>query len=338
MNPAQHLRRSTGRSFAILQTAWREAAYLGDHIITLDHLLLGLLMAGGPAAELLARHGARLEPLRQAVRERDQADLQALGIEPRPRPLRSRRGIDELHHGVTGDIEMSPAVESAMRAPARRFDEHGLLRRLLDHPSGGPVEALRLAGVDLEALRRDLALSGRVPVDHNHRTDPIPGLLDGLPETTVCTTRFLPVDLEHVYRAASEATLVRRWFQWDASAEVAGVDVLRTTRRVRRGSGVTELRRVIDDRSTGHADVAWQELQVSGLVDHDPRGFYLHLDLTEAPGGTLVRLTRGFRGYGRLGGLMRRLGAALTPLTTAYTVQNLALVAVEAARGGEPAA
>ena len=57
MNRIQRLFMGTGSNMGIIVTAWREALLAGVQEVTPDHLLTALAVSGGPAAELLARHG-----------------------------------------------------------------------------------------------------------------------------------------------------------------------------------------------------------------------------------------------------------------------------------------
>ncbi|WP_409484141.1 Clp protease N-terminal domain-containing protein [Arsenicicoccus dermatophilus] len=325
MSLASRLTASTGRSFTIQNTAWREAARHGSREVTLDHLLIALLVSGGPAAELLARNGARLHVLRRAAlrparddRHRPDAG-RTHGATRRPRDPR---------RGAAGDIAVSPAVEQALKLVP--FTELRLLAHLLEHPSGTPAEALRHAGVYVEGVLEAAHAEADRPVEGFTSCPPVPGLLDGLAESTTSTARFVPVPIDDVWRAVCDAATVTRWFGWHEDVTILDEATLRTSGA--RGVPALELRRVRCElgRLDGVDTVAWQEFTPPSQGG-DPRGAYVHLALTPTAGGTHVRLTRGLRGHGPMGGVFRRIGAALTPLSTATMLQDLALVADELA-------
>ncbi|MFF0973714.1 UNVERIFIED_CONTAM: Clp protease N-terminal domain-containing protein, partial [Kocuria sp. CPCC 205295] len=50
-----------------LMAGWREAVRAREPYIDLDHLLIGLIAAGGPAAKALAQHGLTLNSARTAA-------------------------------------------------------------------------------------------------------------------------------------------------------------------------------------------------------------------------------------------------------------------------------
>ena len=60
--------RFSKRTTIILEAAAQEARSLGEREIDVHHLLLGVLREGGPAAQLLERHGATRGLLRHAIR------------------------------------------------------------------------------------------------------------------------------------------------------------------------------------------------------------------------------------------------------------------------------
>ncbi|GAA1397658.1 Clp protease N-terminal domain-containing protein [Luteococcus peritonei] len=318
------LRLALPRTFTLLTTAWHEAQAADAQRITLDHLLLSLLAAGGPASELLARHGATLPSLRAAIRGREVDDLATLGITPpAPRPRRSLRETV----AAPRELVLDPEVERLLNALPLRWGEQEMLRQLLEHPSGGPAVALDKAGVDVAALRQEAAGPGAFATGHE-RTAPVPGLLDGQPESTTVVERFLPVAYPLACRVVREPALMAQWGPYGPEAEASGEVVLPPAAQQERAraKGFTQaLHRVVDESTPDRTTVAWQERWTGD--DKEQHGFYLHLVLTPAPGGTRLRLTRGAPGFGRLGGLFRRLSALLTPLSTGHLVHGIATVA-----------
>lgn len=314
----QKVRMAVPRLFAVTNAGWREAELSGRDAVTLDDLLVALLAIGGPAAELLARHGATVDAVRQGAAEREDDDLASLGIDSSVRPNRVRRTLAELFVSPR-EYEQTPQVQAFVESLPVTADEYEIVRRLLDHGSGAPAEALARAGVDVEGLRRELDTAA-APVAKHHRVSPVPGLLDGLGQRAVAVERFLPVPLDQVASAMDNAERVQRWFQvGDASTvTLEGDELVVSSRR-----GSLALRKVVDEQGEdGSRTIVWQAF-TDPAPQGDPRGFYWHAHLAPVEGGTRLRLTRGFRAYGRLGRLASGLGATLAALSTSGLVQGL---------------
>ena len=139
------------------------------------------------------------------------------------------------------------------------------------------------------------------------------GLLDGLRETTRRGRRWVPVSAEAVGAVVGDAEAMRPLLFPDA--ETAGQDV-----RVAPGLLASSLkgrpfehRLVRDGEVDGGREVVWQMFWPEGVrprgEDGDPRGAYLHARIEPAEGGSVLTLTRGVRGFGRLGGLVAPLMA-----------------------------
>ncbi|MFF5022463.1 Clp protease N-terminal domain-containing protein [Micrococcus luteus] len=321
MNRIQRLFMGTGRNMGIIVTAWREALLVGAQEVTPDHLLTALAVSGGPAAELLARHGVTVARLREATHTRDVNDLASLGIDASTLGQPPRRSIAQLW-STTPKLEMSPLTEQLVKSLQGAGGELEALRTLIDHPTTGAAEALRGCRVDIEALRADLDADTSAIVHGIRHVAPIPGLLDGLVESTVAVTRFVPVDIERLATVTRSPELVVQWFY-------GGPDVhLDEQHRILREqkAATIELRKVVDERTGDRLAIAWQE-HWSGNKHHDPRGYYLHLLMQPAGMGTRITFTRGFRGFGRGGRVIARLSAELSRLSVNPTIQNLVQVA-----------
>lgn len=321
MNRIQRLRMGVGRNTGIIITAWREALLAGAHEVAPDHLLTALAVSGGPAAELLSRHGVTVAKLRKATRIRDVDDLASLGIDASTLGQAPRRSPAQLWSS-TARIEMSPLAEQLVKPLQEVRGELEALRTLVDHPTAGAAEALRGCGVDIEALRADLTADTWAVPDGIRHVAPIRGLLDGLDQYTVAVTRFAPVDIERIAVVARSPELVVEWLYGGLDVHV---DEQRRIVREQKGATV-ELRKVVDERTGDRVAVAWQEHWTGGKHP-DPRGYYLHLLMEPAGMGTRITFTRGFRGFGRAGRMIARLSAELSRVSVAPTIQNLVQVA-----------
>lgn len=301
-------RRTLATAQDLAAAAWHEADAAGRDAVTLDDLLVAFALVGGPVGRTLAAHGLTAEALRAGVRERDTADLAALGITPPPstEPVRVPGRLDP-RRSFRMDPEAARFLEKATGSPA------ALLIGLADHPSGRPAAALRAAGADLPGLRAALADLGDAQAEDNAPAAPIPGLLDGLRETTRRGRRWVPVSAEAVGAVVGDAEAMRPLLFPDA--ETAGQDV-----RVAPGLLASSLkgrpfehRLVRDGEVDGGREVVWQMFWPEGVrprgEDGDPRGAYLHARIEPAEGGSVLTLTRGVRGFGRLGGLVAPLMA-----------------------------
>lgn len=321
MNRIQRLFMGTGRTMGIIVTAWREALLAGAQEITPDHLLTALAVSGGPAAELLAGHGVTVATLREATHTRDVNDLASLGIDASTLGRPQRRSIAQLW-STTPKLEMSPLTEQLVKSLQDADGEMEALRTLIDHPTTGAAEALRGCGVDIEALRADLDADTSAIAHGIRHVAPIPGLLEGLDESTVAVTRFVPVDIERLATVARSPELVVQWFYGGPDVHL---DEQHRILREQKGATI-ELRKVVDERTGDRLAIAWQE-HWSGIKHHDPRGYYLHLLMQPAGMGTRITFTRGFRGFGRGGRVIARLSAELSRLSVNPTIHNLVQVA-----------
>ena len=77
-------------ALAAVSAAQQLATEMGDEYVSTEHLLVGLAEAGGPVAQLLRRHGATPEALREAfAKVRGSARVTSPDPEARTRPWRS---------------------------------------------------------------------------------------------------------------------------------------------------------------------------------------------------------------------------------------------------------
>ena len=302
--------REVARAFAAAQdlagSAHLEAAAAGRDAVTLDDLLVAFALIGGPVGRALAAQGLTAEALRAGVRERDASDLSALGITPPDAgaPVTVPGRLDPKR-SFRLDPEAARFLEKASGTPA------GLFADLMDHPSRRPAAALRAAGADLHALRAALPPAGEDQAEDNAPAAPIPGLLDGLEETTRRAERWVPVAPEAVRAVVVGEESMRPLLMPGLDDVLVAPGLLSTTLKGRE----YEYRRVRDTAVGDAREVAWQVFWPGGAKpeqgDTDERGAYLHLLIAPAEGGTLLTLTRGVRGIGRL-------GKVAGPATTAF--------------------
>lgn len=300
--------REIARTLAAVQdiagSAHLEADAAGRDAVTLDDLLVAFTLIGGPVGQALAVQGITAESLRAGIRERDVSDLAALGITPPPpgEPVTVPGRLDPKR-SFRLDPEATRFLEKASGTPAVIFAD------LMDHPSRRPAAALRAAGADLHALRAALPPIGEDQAEDNAPAAPIPGLLDGLEETTRRAQRWVPVSPEAVRAVVVGEESMKPLLLPDLDDVLVAPGLLSTTVKGRE----YEYRRVRDAQAGPAREIAWQMFWPGGAKpgqgDQDERGAYLHLLIEPADGGCVLTLTRGVRGVGRLG---KVAGAATT--------------------------
>lgn len=134
--------------------AWREAVRLREAFIDVDHLLLGLVATGGPAACLLGRHGFTLASGRRAALARHAGALASLGVDVTSLPPVTPLPVDDLHEGAAGQAPMTARAKRLCNSLWFRSNERDYLTALLAEPSGTVREVLECAGVDVDAFTR----------------------------------------------------------------------------------------------------------------------------------------------------------------------------------------
>ncbi|MEL4505275.1 Clp protease N-terminal domain-containing protein [Luteococcus sp. H138] len=304
--------------FATMMAAGREAELAGRGIASLDDLLVALLVTGGPAARVLAAHGATLPSLRSATRERDADDLASIGVDSSRVTQPSRRSLRDAWTSKR-TVELDPVVQELLKdAPSERE----LLTAVLQHPTGGPAEALCRACVDVDAV---LAHEPWPSEPTLGKAKPVPGLLDGTRESTSQLLRFVPVPFERVADVITDPALVAQWIAGPTAVAVAD-DVIRVD--ISRGpkTAVFEMRRSRLERTADRATVVWQQFWIEP-EQTDPRGYYLQLTATAADGGTDLRKLQGVNGRGPLAAPARLFSRLMAQASSHTLVQALVEVA-----------
>jgi hypothetical protein len=159
-----------GERWLLLVTAANdEAARAGHGTVDVDHVLLALLVSGGPSTRILARAGLDLATARTALAEIQRQDLSSLGVStPLPPPLathsygvataalpwsdRARRALQPMTEGEPDTLVLETVLA----------DEHGPARRLLEQ-AGADADAV------LAAARAAAGSSGPHPAGNTSR-------------------------------------------------------------------------------------------------------------------------------------------------------------------------
>ncbi len=288
--------------------------------MTLDDLLTALLVVGGPAARVLGAHGVNLPRLRAAMADRDDADLASIGVDPTgvSRPERSSIAAASSRQPV---VEMDPSVKEVISGVS---SERDLLLALLNHPSGGPAESIRLAGGDTAGI---LSQSDWPAMPQSSEPAPIPGLLDGPHVSTKQMPLYLAVPFSDIIKVLVDPHLASEWLVPDGSAKVEGESVLYSASK-RGRTAHFEMRRVLLEYREDHLGVVWQKFWPD-QVGNRPGGYYVHCEATPRYGGTDLMLTHAMRGYGRF----PIVGAWTHRLFATSGIRKVAQALVEVALG-----
>lgn len=330
-------------SLTTMAAAGVEARLAGRATITLDDLLVGLLLTGGPATRVLTRHGASVEGLRKAVAGRDADDLASLGLDPSALPAPKRLPFPEAWR-ESREMALAPGIEDLLSSAQ---GERALLTALLTHASGGPAAALERSGVSVAEV---LADEDWAPVPSTSRPRGVPELLDG-PTATTQVSRFIAAGYEDVRELVRDPARLHEWLMPGerladggdgdgAGAGRAGLaeateGIFGTPREEpagawtliehssRKGTACQRLDRVLDEPRGEGWRVAW----LASWVDQparEPRTFLLVLDLRPDGPGTAVRLTRQAHGWGPLAWAGRAVARAAGAVSAASETWSLA--------------
>lgn len=134
--------------------AQEERLRSGHPAIDVDHLLLALLVVGGPATALLTEHGVTFDRARAAVAAVHRAQVASLGITAPPTAPRPVEPDSD-------DVEFTARALAVMQRADPVSYELEILVALLDEPSGHTGQVMTELGVDAATLRT-AALAGIV--------------------------------------------------------------------------------------------------------------------------------------------------------------------------------
>ncbi|MEJ5913684.1 Clp protease N-terminal domain-containing protein [Pseudokineococcus sp. 1T1Z-3] len=260
----------------ISTAAMEEVAELGHPEVDLDHLLVGLLLTGGPSASRLAAAGADLPSVRQAVQQLQAADTHSLGVQVAVPP--AVRGGDAAR---VVSVPWGTRALAVMQSVDHKEDDRALLRALLDDEGRRVERVLSSAGVDLEVLRASLASGATavaldVPVEVAAATAALGPARRCL---SASVTHELPVSAEAVWAVLGDAG---RRPEWDPAVD-AVVDEGGVLSLVYRKGEKTRSVRVLFVR-TGPGGVLWRELW------HDAEDVTAVLHVSVTPDGAGCRL------------------------------------------------
>ncbi len=266
-----------------------EAGRLGHQMIDTDHLLLGLIATGGPAAELLRAHEVDLTNARQAMLEVQRHDLQAVEME---------MPDTELHAPIRYDVATRPLTDAAAAVAYDDRGDLGVLRELVSDPMSRAARLLKELGVELSE-NQFLAVEASPP-----------RLVRAQWETTYSTVIGVP--RMSVWALLDDPSRRPSWDTDVTSVELVSEDHFigrspissedsRLAALVARG-GSTDIRHDVVDRTSGRA-IEWRI-----LFPRKAHTEHLRVELTDAPTGTRVTLLhRGGHRNGLRGRLMRWL-------------------------------
>jgi hypothetical protein len=151
---------SRGQAYYVLLAADEEAARAGHAEVDVNHLLLGLLVAGGPSARVLSAAGLQLTTAREAQVAVQQADLTALGVTATVPP--GARG--RTYAAGTAGLRWSDRARRALADLPDGAPDTRLLAALLADDRGPARRLLDRAGVDAAAVLAAIG-AGRADLD-----------------------------------------------------------------------------------------------------------------------------------------------------------------------------
>jgi ATP-dependent Clp protease ATP-binding subunit ClpC len=138
-------RRFTDQAYRVVVLAQQEAKVRGHERVGTEHLLLGLIDAGGVAASALESAGLNPEAIRQQARQISGHGQQA------------RKGG---HAPLT--VRAGNVLELSLRAALRLGDNHigteHILLALMDEPGASGAEVLVRLGADPRRIRRQITM------------------------------------------------------------------------------------------------------------------------------------------------------------------------------------
>jgi len=301
--------------------AWREAVRLREPYVDVDHLMLGLVATGGPAARLLAHHGVTLVGGRRAVSTVRARALALLGVDATALPSVAPLAASDLHRGKAGHARMTLQAERLFKRLRRGSTERDYLQALLAEPSGMVREVLGCAGVDLDALQEGLAgaaINWRTPtprrvasstsVGRGHRVDAL------RLEHWVSGPHHL------VHHVATDLASTTRWLTSpdENRQPVTG----RSRTRIAPDSQVASLNLLLAVATP--SQVRW-ETWWGGRY-----GGSHTLDLEPIDSGTLVQLTREITTFGRFAAVAMPPVRLINGLGMPTMLQNLSFACADA--------
>lgn len=302
--------------------AWREAVRLREAFIDVDHLLLGLVAAGGPAARLLGRHGFTLASGRRAALRRHAGALASLGVDVTSLPPVTPLPVDDLHQGAAGYAPTTARAKRLCNSTLFPSDERRYLTALLAEPSGTVGEVLECAGVDVDALARDVdgsSIDWHTPTPR--RVASSTPARRGHHISSLRLEHWISAPLHVVYDVAAGLEETDRWMT-SPDGRLRVVDG-RHQARVDTGiSGATRTRDLVLACATPD-QVSWQMWWGACY------GGSHTVDLQPVEGGTLTVLTRELVTFRRLGAVVMPPVRFAPGLGMPIMIQNLSFACAD---------
>jgi len=145
-----------GNAHRLTRYAMEEASRTGRTELGVEHLFLALTLDEADAGQVLRAAGATITTVREAVAAEEAAHLAALGaagaaLSPGP-----------IAVGPSAGWAWSPVAERVLTSPGDGTSS-GILRRLLDEPSGAIEALLRRLDLTVDDLRARLDAAGALP-------------------------------------------------------------------------------------------------------------------------------------------------------------------------------
>lgn len=313
----------------IFSAALREAARQGSPQVEVDHILCGLIAAGGPTAEFLAEAGISLSGVREATHQVTATRLASLGIDAAKLPsLPPPLGT---HPDDVGEIPFSASAQALDESLPHRWDEYDLLVACLGEPSGLNAQIVAAAGADPQALAARLGSPTARRRRPRVRRCPVPPDLAAPGLTALTTRHFISAPERLVAQVVVDATHAASWLG-HADTIIATDDTIRVRERSkrRRRSYEFEFRRTTPAPAHGVDDrVVWQ-IWATGRNDSQPSpGSFHDLRLRALDSGTEVELVEGLRSYGRLGRAIQPLSLLMRTWAVGGLLQTLAFACAE---------
>jgi hypothetical protein len=240
----------------ITSAALEEAARAGDPELDLEHLLLGLLVTGGPSAVLLTTAGVDLPRLRRAMVEVRQQELAQLGLQV---PVPAAPEGPEPSFRAAQAIPFNDRAMAVMKQISYEGDDRELLLALLQDEGRRVERVLAHLDADVDALR----IAARP--DHPPPATNGPGTQKAEEPKAVETgwsatlVQDVPVDAARVWDVVSN---VARRPEWDGACVAAETGPDGVQRLTYRGRG----RKVVAEQVVSHLvpgqEIAWRRFRV----------------------------------------------------------------------------
>lgn len=144
------------RTAVLLSGAWREALRVSSPRVDPEHLFLGVLSSGGPAARIASRHGLSLAAARRGAAVRANRQLRAVGQDVAREGRVPRAPLAAVDPGGAATLPLSADAEGMLPARGADMTETAWALDLLQEPTGAVSALVAAAGVDVDALRRGL--------------------------------------------------------------------------------------------------------------------------------------------------------------------------------------